>query len=158
MPKRQQGFGLVEVLIGASIITLGIVALIQAFGIYVKFALNNDRNVQAAYLAEEGLEVATFLRDGGWGANYDRFTIGANYYISWNGSSWATTTTEQNIDGIFWRKFVVDNVYRDANDKIASSGTLDPNTKKVTVTVAYKQGVATTTKTMSTYLTDLYGN
>ena len=107
---------------------------------------------------EEGLEVVTFLRDKGWANNIAKLSTTTIYYLSWSGTDWATTTTPQYVDGMFLRKISVADVKRDGSDRIASSGTYDPNTKQITATVEYYQGHSTTTRVMSTFITNLYSN
>lgn len=159
---NKQGFGVIEIVIGSAIILAGIVSLMAAYTIYTKFALANDKNVQAAYLAEEGIEAVSFLRDSGWNSNIKNLSTTTTYYIAWSSSTWKSTTTPQYVDGTFLRSFAITDVSRDSgNDKISttSSGVYyDPNTKKITVTLQYYQGHATTTQTMNTYITNLYGN
>lgn len=153
-----RGIGLVEVVIGSAVMLLVVVAVVNVYGSYISFALANQENTKANFILEEGLESVIFLRDSGWTANIATLTPGSTYYLYFNGTNWVSTTTPQYIDGNFLRSFVINNVNRDSNDDIASSGTNDPDTKKVTVTLAYFQGHATTTKTLSTYITDLYEN
>jgi len=154
--NKQKGFGLVEVMIAACIITVGIVALISSYSIYIKYAFANMYNVQAAYIAEEGLEAVTWLRDNGWSAKIATLTAGSNYYLEFSNSIWKATTTPQYIDGMFLRKFVLSNVSRNGSGVIVTSGgTNDANTKLVTVTVDYRQGSATSTNTIATYITNL---
>src|SRR5437868_1052251 len=62
---KKTGFGLVEIVVGTAIVAVGILSLIDGYGLYVKYVLANQENIQAAYLAEEGLESMTFLRDRG---------------------------------------------------------------------------------------------
>jgi Tfp pilus assembly protein PilV len=161
MKRAPTGIGLIEVLIGTTIIIVGILALIQAFGSFFSFALANDKNVQAAYLGEEGLEAMSFLRGGSWTTNIAPLsTSGTTYYLYWNSgaSTWVTTTTPQYVDGVFLRKITLASVNRSANGQINASGTNDPNTRFVTVTLQYFQGHATTTQVFSSYLTNLYSN
>ncbi len=154
----QAGMALVEILIGSAIISVGILAAISSFNAYTNYALANQKNIQAGYLLEEALEAVTFLRDGGWTANISRFSTTTTYYLAFTGSAWATTTTPQYVDGEFLRSVRVYDVKRNGLDVISSSGTFDPNTKLVTATVDYFQGHATTTKSISTYITNIHGN
>lgn len=160
--KESRGMGSLEILIGAAIIVTGILALIVAFNSFFAFALANDKNIQAAYLAEEGLEAMTFLRDGSYAGNISPLSTSAVYYLAWDSSasSWETTTTPQYVDGVFLRQITLVPVYRDSSGRITTSdeGILDPNTRLVTVTLEYFQGQATTTQSMSTYLTNFYDN
>lgn len=153
--KSIRGIALVEILIGAAIISLGILAISTSYTEYYKYALANQKNVEAAYLLEEGLEVVTFFRDTSWSGKIAGMSTTTTYYLTFVSSAWATTTSPQYVDGTFLRSFTVSDVKRDANDAIATSGTYDPNTKKVTFSVSYWQGHGTTTKTISAYLTNL---
>jgi Tfp pilus assembly protein PilV len=153
--KKNFGMALVEILIGSAIISIGILAINTAYTEYFKYALANQKNVEAAYLLEEGLEVMTFFRNQSWTPNITNLSTTTTYYLSFVSSHWATTTTPQYVDGQFLRSISVSDVKRDGNDDIASSGTFDPNIKKFTVTVSYWQGHGTTTKAMSAYLTNI---
>lgn len=157
--KKNRGIALVEVLIGSAIISVGILALSTSYATYVNYALSNQKNVQASYLLEEGLEAITFLRDKGWSANITPLSTSTTYYISWNGTYWATTTTAQYVDGQFLRSISMGDVRRGSNDRISTTtGTVDPNSKQITVTIDYFQGHATSTQVMSTYISNIYSN
>ncbi len=156
--KNKKGMALVEIIIGSAIISAGILAAITSYNVYVDYALSNNKNIQASYLLEEGLEVFTLFRNNGWNANISGLSTTTTYYIAYSGSTWATTTTPQYVDGVFLRSITISDVKRDGTDVISSSGTYDPNTKKVTSTVEYSQGHATTTKSISTYITNIYAN
>ena len=153
--QKNIGVALIEILIGSAIMSIGILAINTSYTEYLKYALANQKNVEAAYLLEEGLEITTFFRDQSWAENIAKLSTTTTYYFSFVSSNWATTTTPQYIDGQFLRSISVSDVRRDGNDDIALSGTYDPNIKKITATVSYWQGHSTTTKTMSTYLTNI---
>jgi hypothetical protein len=62
---------------------------------------------------------------------------------------------------LYSRTVVFTPVYRDANNRIADTGTADPNTRGFTVAVAWPDDnttLSTTTKYVSSYITNLYGN
>ena len=150
------GFGLIEIVIGAAVLSLSLLGISSYYQQALNVSQRTGNFVRAAFLMEEGIEVAKFFRDTSW-TNISGFTSGATYYLSWNGSTWATTTTNTFVDGMFERKLVVDNVSRDSNDDIVSSGgTLDAGTKKATVSVSWNEKGATTTKSVSTYLTNFF--
>ncbi|MDB5259161.1 MAG: seg [Candidatus Taylorbacteria bacterium] len=160
IPKIQtnKGMSIIEVLIGSAIIVTGILALIASHTAYTQYAIQNEKNTEITYLLGEGLESLYFLRDKGWTAYIAPLSTSTTYYLAFNGSYWAATTTPQYVDGTFLRKITIDDVKRDSNSDIASSGTLDANTKKVTAAISYSQGQATTTQTISTYVANIYGN
>ncbi|MES2436478.1 MAG: hypothetical protein V4519_00545 [Patescibacteria group bacterium] len=157
---RNRGMGLIEIVIGSAIIVTGILSLISAFGMYISYALAHQRNVQAAYLAEEGLEAVTYLRDKSWTTNVQPLSTTTTYYLAWDTSAayWKATTTMQYIDAEFLRTFAITDVVRDSNGRIATTGTYDADTKKITVNLSYREGKATTTKSMTTYIADIYSN
>ncbi len=155
--KKENGIALVEIIIGAAIILTGILAISSSYTTYVQYALANEKNVEASYIMSEGLEAMTFLRDKTW-SNIGKLSTTTNYYLVWNSNTWATTTTVQYVDGIFLRSITVSDVARNASDQIAATGTNDPNTKKITATVSYFQGHGTTTRSISTYLANIYNN
>lgn len=158
VPNR--GMSLIEVVIGSTIIVTGIVALSSTFAYYVKFALGNENNIQASYLAEEGLEAVTFLRELSWATNIQPLSTTTPYYLAWDSTTslWKATTTPQYVDGKFLRQITIADVKRDVNDKIATVGTYDPHTKQIFVSVQYYQGHATSTQSLSTYITNLKSN
>ncbi len=155
--KKNRGMAIVEILIGSAIISVGIFAAITSFNTYVNYAFANQKNIQAAYLLEEGLEVLGYMRDTSW-VNISRLSTTTTYYLTWSGTTWATTTVPQYVDNEFLRSISVTDIKRDASDDISNSGTYDPNAKQITATVSYYQGHATTTKSISTILTNLYDN
>ncbi len=150
------GFGLIEIVIGAAILATSLLGISSYYQQALQVSQRTGNFVRAGFLMEEGIEVAKFFRDTSW-TNISGFTPGATYFLLWNGSTWATTTTNTFIDGMFERKLVIDNIYRDSNDDIVSSGgTLDIGTKKATVSVSWSERGATTTKNVSTYLTNFF--
>lgn len=158
--KQVWGFGLIETIVASAVITVFFVALLTTYSLFLKTLLGGTRDVQATFLLREGAEVARVLRDTSWTSTVGSTSGGTSYYLSWSDvdSAWALTTTPRLVDGLFEQTLTFSPVYRDASDDIATAGTLDQNTRKVTVNVAWRNGTATTTKTLETYITNLYGN
>ncbi len=159
------GFSLVEVIVGASIITVAIVAILNAYGYLIRAELSSTKLVKATYLLEEGVEAIRYLRDKGWTSNIASLSTSTNYYLylsTANGTGdWQATTTKQIFDGSFVRTVTFGSVYRNTTllQEISATGTLDTNTRKITVTVSWP-GISgsTTTKRLSTYLTNMNNN
>jgi Tfp pilus assembly protein PilV len=157
--KNKRGMSLVEVVVGSTIILVAFLALLTTYNLYLKSTFNNSRIIQASLIAEEGIEATRLMRSSNWTSNIANLSNGVSYYFSWDGSKWVSSTLNVYVDNSFERKFVLSPVYRDSNDKIASSGTLDASTKLVTVTVSWRDsGGATSTRSLSTYLTNIFGN
>ena len=141
LSKLNKGLSLVEVVIASAIILAAVLVLLGVHSLYLKVALSNSNTVKAAYLAEEGIENVRFLRDSGWTTNISNLT--------------STTTS---VDG-FVRVVTLATVRRDASgDIVTSGGSIDANTKLVTSSISWWSVTATTTKSISTYLTDIYDN
>lgn len=153
--KKNKGVALIEVLVGAFILSAGVLVTSGVFSNYVNYALSNQKNIQASYLLEETLEVLSVIRDNNW-SNISSFSTTTDYYLFFNGISWVSTTTSQYVDGEFLRKFHVYDVRRNGSGIISVSGTYDPNIKKITATIEYLQGHSTTTKSISTYVANIY--
>ncbi len=157
--RPRAGFVLVEALVASAILAVVLAAGIGAFLLAVRTSLSNSTEVQSAFLAEEGLEAIRIIRDNGWSANIAPLTASSTYYIMWSGTTWAATTANTFIDDTFERTVVLYNVYRDANQDITTSGgTLDADTKKVTVNVSWRSPSGTTTTSLSAYIANVFSN
>ena len=152
------GLGAVEVLVGTAIVTAALLGAVTVYDRFTIQALRSVREVQAGFLLGEGIEALRSLRDNGWASSIVPLTVGTSYQLSFSGSLWqATTTPMAFIDGAFERTVVLASTTRDGNDDIAPSGTEDPNTREVTVTLSWRAQNATTTRQLSTYLSNLFG-
>jgi type II secretory pathway pseudopilin PulG len=154
--KKTKGAGLMEVIIGVSLILITLVGLVTTYNLFLEAALRNTEVLQANFLIEEGIEATRALRDADWDSNIATLNQGTDYDVEESGGSWQISTNPSLIDGKFYRAVTVEDVYRDANDDIAPSGTLDSNIKLFIVTVSWLEGSATSTRSLSAYLTKLF--
>lgn len=155
--KKHCGFTLVEVLISAAIILTSVVTILGVHSLYMRTAFSNNENIKATYLAEEGLEVVRFWRNVSWDSKIETIPLNTEYGLSESGTSWATSTNQ--YVGNFQRRISLSSVQRSVTgDIVASGGTVDPNTLLVSSQVSWAKGGATTTKAISTYITNLYEN
>jgi type II secretory pathway pseudopilin PulG len=152
---KSGGFGLLESVVGAAILTVIFVGGLTAFGNSLRLGREAVRLTKASFLLQEGAEVLRLWRDAGWN-NIAGLNADTVYYFNFNGSSWATTTSASLIDGVFEREFRAADVYRDEADDIVPSGTLDPDTRQFEVSVSWRSGNATTTRALKLYLTNLF--
>jgi len=161
--QASRGFSLVEAVI-ASAICLGVLlGVSSAFTLSLRASLGNTSRTQAAFLEEEGLEAVRILRDNGWASNIASLTASTTYYLAYDSaaSTWKATSSNAYIDSTFSRTFSIYNVSRDGNQNIVSTGgSNDANTKKVTVTVSWRQREtkATSSHSLSTYITNIFSN
>ncbi len=155
----QNGSGVIEVIIGTAIL-VGVFTVLGSIARY-SLTMSEDANlrIRSSLLASEGIEAVKSIRDRGWTSYIATLTPGTDYYATlWNGA-WVATTTATSSDTLFTRRFTIADVSRDASDDIvASGGTNDPNTKKVTVTVTWMHKGLQRQDRISTYITNIFGN
>lgn len=152
----KQGFSLVEVVVSAAIMLVCVLALLTIHNLYLKNALDNTYSAKAAYLAEEGLEAMRYLRDDSWSGNISSLSDNFPYGVSLVGGVWKTGSTTA-VD-VFDRTITLGPVYRDVSgDIVSAGGSLASTTRLVTSSVSWSNRGATSTITLSTYLTNLNG-
>lgn len=148
-----------EVVVGAAIMVLVFLSLVSAYAMYLRGGLANPNRIQAALLAEEGIEALKYLRDGSWNTNINSLTIGSPYYLDFSAGTWKATTTPSSIDGKFARTFVLNSVMRNASsDIVLSGGTNDTGARLAKVSVSWHSADGTITSNISSYIFNLYGN
>ena len=153
------GLTLVEVLVATSIILVFLLAFFGAYNLYLRAAFSNGEVVKAIGLAEEGVEALRFIRDSSWSIKIVPLSLDTDYYLIFQGGEWQTSSTNIFVDNLFERKVRLSAVYRDASrDIVSSGGTLDPDTRLVISSVSWLKAGATTTKSISTYLTNIFAN
>lgn len=156
--KSQAGFGLLEVALVVSILSILSVGVILVLGNLTALGNETLRSLAGAVLIEETAEVLRLWRDERW-SNLSSLAVGADYYLAFDGNNFATGTTPILTDGIFDRHFRVADVYRDINDDIVlSGGTLDPDTRRFNLTVAWLSRQATTTRELSLILANIFND
>lgn len=153
-----RGFGLVEMLVGAAALSVSLFAVSGFFQTTLVASRTTQAAIQGDYLLEEGLEATKLFRDASYANSFAKMSTTTTYYFSWNGTTWATTTVNTLIDGKFERKFTLSDVKRDANQDIAASGTYDPDIKLVNVSVSWRSQTGTTTRSIQTYITNIFSN
>ncbi len=154
----KKGFGIIEVIVGAAIMLSVVLASSNAIAQFLGRSHTTLDSLKSTYYLEEGIEAVKFLRDQGYTKNIASMSVGTNYYLTFSGA-WATSTARSLEDGKFERFFSVEPVSRDGQGRVVESGgTLDPETKKIDMTVLWNSGNATTTRTMSVYLVNIFSN
>lgn len=144
----------VEIIVAVSIIVVSVLAAMTVTQKSISVSRQALHTSQASLLLEEGAEVTRILRDNAW-SNISSLSAGTNYYPTFSGT-WAFSSTPSNI-GIFTRTVTVANVNRDATSgNIAVSGTNDPGTKLITVTVSWTESGQAMSKTLPFYIMDIF--
>lgn len=150
----ERGSLLVEVVIVVSIITASVLSASAVAQKSIYLARQSLHQSQVAFLLEEGAEAVRIVRDNSW-SNISSLSLSTDYYLVFSSGTWTLSTTPSQI-GIFTRKVVFSPAYRDGNQNLASSGTLDSQTILVTVSVSWVDGEQALSKTMQFYLADIF--
>ena len=137
MRLTNKGISIIEVIVASAIIAISVVGIVTALQAFLLISLDNTEKTQAALMLEETSEVVQYIRDKGWSANIEVLDSQVEYYIVWNGLDYSLTNTPQIEKQKFTRKLIFEEVERDSNDDITSSGTLDTGTRKVVVTIEW---------------------
>lgn len=155
--QKNKGASLLEVVIGAALVLIVLVGAFSAFNLFVTAGVKNAGAVAATYLLEEGMEALVSMRDRGWTINVASLPVNQTHYLEWKNGNYVATSSREVI-GNFERSFKLLPVYRDGASKIAETGTLDANMRKITVTVIQNTATGTTTRSLSAYLGNIYEN
>lgn len=158
--KDSRGFGTVEIMVVAAIIGITFASLYQLFIVASRPIRASARETEATYLAEEGIEATRILRNNGWTSNIAPLSTATTYYPTLSGGTWTLSSTDPGpINGAYTRTVVLDEAYRDANDDITTvTGTLDPDTKKITSTVSWSERGTSKNVVIETYITNFFAN
>jgi Tfp pilus assembly protein PilV len=160
--KNQAGSLLIEVLVATSIIATSMIASIGVFGMMAHLAYRNTARLQASFLVEEGIEALKTVRNDSWSSKISPLTLNRQYYLYWLNSRWNISTTSTLVDDQFARYFVLSSVYRDSNFNIVSSttpgATIDTDMREVRMVADWTDEAGTSTKSITTYLYNLFSN
>lgn len=156
----QKGFGLIEIIIVTAVVTTALFAFSQTAALAVRLLRAEKGNLEATLLAQEAMEAARSVRDESWTNNIAPLVNGARYYPAIANGKWSLAAAPPPlINGRYLRYVVLGEVRRDGKDRIAPSGVLDTQTRKVTARIEWvkNQGTgaaATSTFELVTYLTN----
>lgn len=147
------GLGLVEIVVVAGIISIVFVGLLQLLVLTLRPVEENVRQAEAAYFAEEAIEAVKVLRNEGWTTYIDPLANNTSYYPVITSDRWTLTTTDPGpINGTYTRTVTFEAVYRDVNDDITTTGTLDSQTRKVVAAVSWLDHGQNKTVVVETYI------
>jgi Tfp pilus assembly protein PilV len=130
------------VIVATSIVTL----LAQSYG---SNRLSNEQTIANQYAAE-GLEAVRNIRD----QSYALLTVSSGTGVAVSSGTWALSGTSTAFDK-YTRIISISTVNRDGSGNVSSTGTLDPNTKKVVSTVTWSASPSRVDSVVqTTYLTN----
>lgn len=157
---RERGFGLVEVVVAVTIVTLLIVGFGEVIQTSLRLVQEERARFEATLILDEGVEGMRALRDASWSRNIASLTTGIPHYLTAT-TTWGIWTASQSyIAGRYERTIQLDSVNRESGtDRIVETGGyVDAGTKKLTITVSWRLRSATTSVSSVTYLTNFLQN
>lgn len=162
----EAGISIVELLVGAGILTMSLSVLLGFLSFTITAASLVKQQTQATALAQGALEAVRNFRDGvAWNADdpqnqYDglgRMQTGVPYHAQVSQDippKWQLLSGAEAM-GVFARTIVFENAQRDVDNNIVQAGGIeDSDTKKVTVTVSWQAKAATQEIALVSYLTN----
>jgi type II secretory pathway pseudopilin PulG len=156
---RNEGISIIELLVVTAVLAVTLASLLSLAVFSLKASNITKETVRAKNIAEGTLEsVRNFRDETNWNSSgLGSLTAGMAYHPEKSAGTpqkWILAEGEETIDG-FIRKVIFDDVQRDTEDNIAESeGINDPDTKKVTVAVLWKEKEKTSQIEIITYLTN----
>ncbi|MCK5084992.1 MAG: prepilin-type N-terminal cleavage/methylation domain-containing protein [Candidatus Pacebacteria bacterium] len=140
----QKGFGLVEIIIAATIGTIVFLSAILYLNFSLKIVAEDINRAEALYFAKSSLEQARSVRDEDW-TNINALVKGSEYYFEADASDpkkWIPVFGSKTI-GRYTVQIVSSDVYRVLDggiykDIVSSGGALDVETLKITSSVSYQ--------------------
>lgn len=149
----ESGQSLIELLIAIAIAAILLPALLTGFVTSREGKVGDNKRIQAATVLKETEEATRSIREKGW----PTFATNGTFHPIISSSSWSLASGADTTNG-FTRQLVISDVLRNSSGVIvASGGTVDPSTKKVTITVSWTSPVADSV-TSSLYLTRYLDN
>lgn len=146
---NNRGVSIIELLVVVFIVGLALTALLAFGSISLRAASVLQHTTQASFLAQDALEALKNYRDNtDWeadepGIQYDGLGVvptATPLHLELSGDvppRWQLLSGAETM-GRFERAVVIDQVLRDGADNIVQSGgSLDPDTKEVTVTISW---------------------
>lgn len=152
---KNQGFGLIEIIVVVGIVGLAFGALAGLGNYSLKISSRLKNQVIATNLAAEVIEATKAVKDENW-TILASLSLETPYHPEKTGSpqKWTLVNDSENFNG-FLRQAVLSQVFRDdADDDIAPTGTLDSNTKKITATVSWTEDGQNQQVSLTAYLTN----
>lgn len=151
--QKERGVGLIEILVVVSIISLALASLAGLGNFALKIQHRLQQNTIATFWAQEAIEATRAIKDGAW-SDLTAFPIQTALHPLKTPSfyRWTLESGNENQNG-FTRYLTISPVYRDdAFNIVASGGTLDANSKKVTVVVTWNDNGQNQQVSLTDYL------
>jgi len=132
-----RGVSILEVVIVSAIILVVVTGIAGAWQLYIMTTGIVSEQTQVSLASGEIEEALNILRDTSWSSQISSKTLNTNYYLTWNGSSYSLSSLALSLSATstLIGRVIFQSVLRDAQSNIASSGTLDADTRLVTIDI-----------------------
>ncbi|PJE76219.1 hypothetical protein COV04_00495 [Candidatus Uhrbacteria bacterium CG10_big_fil_rev_8_21_14_0_10_48_11] len=157
------GFGLIELVVVLGLTALMVPSMLQFSFFVTKVMGEQQRKVEAAYLAEEGIEAVRTMRDSSWTDAIVPLSLATSYYPVLVGDSWTLNASDPGVLlGRYTLTITLDAVSRDASSNIvappAVGGMNDDGTRLVTSTITWNDEGTPSSFSVQAYVTDFLSN
>ncbi len=158
MSNREKGQSLAELLVGVAVVTIILSSIVGAVILTLRSNLQSTTSRTAAALGEEMMDSVRSVAEGKWTNLYSVSSKGSSttYRVTASGTALAVVSGSEDIsvnNATYTRFFSVENVSRDSVQNIAVSGTEDPSTQKITITVRWQVSGGSSQLQTTEYLT-----
>lgn len=157
---KKSAFTLIEIVVVLFLVVVVVPAINNVMSQSIRSMAHTQRETEALYLAQEGMEVVRAVRDNDWTAEFSFTTPDpVTKYINDISGPIALEDTPSLIDNRYTRTVVISPICRDVNKDIIACGSgQDENSKQIDVTVSWGDLGGTKTISLSTYLTNFQGD
>jgi len=155
---NNDGFSILEAMIAIAVAILVFVGIYQITILSIRTTETNLKKTEAVHRAEELIEITRSLRNDGWSDSIGTLSPGTAYYLVLEDGEWTFSSISPEETEVFTETIEVGDIYRDGDDNISQSGTLDPNTKKITATVSWNDRGVAREESIETYITNFLDN
>lgn len=126
---------MVEIIVAAAIVVLVVTAASQIWILYFKLSRTSSEKTQSALLTEEAAEYFSALRNSSWDNLINPLPLNTPIFLTWNGTAYSTSTTAVSINEKYSASATFSALYRNTDNDISSTGTLDPNSKHMKIRI-----------------------
>jgi hypothetical protein len=155
--KTEKGFLMIDTLVGLFVATL--LATIFTTGMLraVQISSAHTKDLHAELLAIELVEIARDIEQTATTYPFTACTVACHPITTGSPMVWELVPHSENLSG-FTRQLTVSEIHRNpTTNEIESTGNLDPNTFKLTVTVTWETiGGTTKSIVLESYAYDFY--
>lgn len=130
--KMYKGGSLIEILLASALLIILMPALFASLMTTREGRAQQQQRIDSSYFLKETQEEVRAIRERGW----DLFAINGTHHPERFGNTWALASNPESINGLT-RQVVISDAYRDGTGKLSQSGTMDPSTKLVEITVSW---------------------